>query len=555
MHWRSATNSGDGQLGESVADIEKHHGRYIGIDAGDDVEKLLGWVPQLQTKTRDGGKVIEYSDVTQFVSSQWRIDLDDEAMLGERVQSGQLSLDAIAAQLAVLHAAQPDRTPVGLTRALIIAEDALARVAPAALEVFVLTTARVAKGTPAASTILESGAEQWGTAILEKIDEAMVMTYGDLIDDSGGALALQTFYTHAPGSNGQAGKETAIFGIESSLSAFVLEVRHLYTLSDGSLPARRDVKSAALGAALRRMTVPVILRGYELPGAKRALFLNKLVSHAASDEVPPLIENQMGRDALTKDRALGELTTLGAALAGAPNLLAAQAATQTYQRELSTEIAFYAHSLVQLEATLQDEHGAWLQMPTTSAMSFAARGSALLTRIHEARAAGPRGHGAAAGVGVAEASGYPALVTRSGQWALRFRDAKQDPTALGILQDAVAKVDAGDPEMDILELLRTGKSASDPARGTCAIVRAALNGKLQFSMLDPKLANLGSALAREGLMFGRYFAKARSANGATVPAALAGLDLSALRDGMRKPAAEWGESVNIITQVVLPVWR
>ena len=62
----------------------------------------------------------------------------------------------------------------------------------------------------------------------------------------------------------------------------------------------------------------------------------------------------MGRDALTKDRALGELTTLGAALAGAPNLLAAQAATQTYQRELSTEIAFYAHSLVQLEATLQD---------------------------------------------------------------------------------------------------------------------------------------------------------------------------------------------------------
>ena len=32
-------------------------------------------------------------------------------------------------------AAQPDRTPVGITRALIIAEDALARVAPAALEV------------------------------------------------------------------------------------------------------------------------------------------------------------------------------------------------------------------------------------------------------------------------------------------------------------------------------------------------------------------------------------------------------------------------------------
>ena len=160
MHWRSATNSGDGQLGESVADIEKHHGRYIGIDAGDDVEKLLGWVPQLQTKTRDGGKVIEYSDVTQFVSSQWRIDLDDEAMLGERVQSGQLSLDAIAAQLAVLHAAQPDRTPVGLTRALIIAEDALARVAPAALEVFVLRRRAHLLSAPSSYLGKRNGARQ-----------------------------------------------------------------------------------------------------------------------------------------------------------------------------------------------------------------------------------------------------------------------------------------------------------------------------------------------------------------------------------------------------------
>ena len=50
MHWRSATNSGDGQLGESVADIEKHHGRYIGIDAGDDGSphgtrcRLYNWV-------------------------------------------------------------------------------------------------------------------------------------------------------------------------------------------------------------------------------------------------------------------------------------------------------------------------------------------------------------------------------------------------------------------------------------------------------------------------------------------------------------------------------
>ena len=98
------------------------------------MEKLLVWVPQLQVKMRDGGRAIEFSDVTQFLYSQWRVALDDEAMLDVKVQAGQWSLDAIAAQLAVLHSAQPDRSPVGLTRALIIAEDALARLDEAALE-------------------------------------------------------------------------------------------------------------------------------------------------------------------------------------------------------------------------------------------------------------------------------------------------------------------------------------------------------------------------------------------------------------------------------------
>ena len=92
MHWRSATTSGSGRLGESEANIEIHHGRYIGIDPGDDVEKLLVWVPQLQVKMRDGGRAIEFSDVTQFLYSQWRVALDDEAMLDVKVQAGQWSL-------------------------------------------------------------------------------------------------------------------------------------------------------------------------------------------------------------------------------------------------------------------------------------------------------------------------------------------------------------------------------------------------------------------------------------------------------------------------------
>ena len=557
MHWRSATTSGSGRLGESEANIEIHHGRYIGIDPGDDVEKLLVWVPQLQVKMRDGGRAIEFSDVTQFLYSQWRVALDDEAMPDVKVQAGQWSLDAIAAQLAVLHSAQPDRSPVGLTRALIIAEDALARLDEAALEVFVLKPDRYVVGMLARSTVV-AGKIKWTAAILEEIDEMMAMTFADLIDDAGGAQALQAYLAHAPGSNGRKGKETAVYGTESPLSTFVLEVRQLYSLSDGSLPSRLDVAAASLGAALRRMTVPAILRGYELPGAKRAVFLAKLVQHAVSEEVPPLIENQMGRDALTKDRALGELTATCMFLVGAPNLLAAQTAVTTLQRELSTAVSFYAHSLLELESALEEGHGAWLRLPAATDMPFTARMSALLARVSEARAGAPRGS-------VPAGAGYPALahgeapggplVTRGGQWALRFRDAKQEPTALGILQDAVAKVDAGESEMDVLELMRTGKSASHPARGTCAIIRAALAGKLQLGLLDPKLANLSAALAREGIMFGRFFSKARSKDGATVPAALAGLDLTDFRDGMRKPAAEWGESVNIITQVLIPIWR
>ena len=243
MHWRSATTSGSGRLGESEANIEIHHGRYIGIDAGDDVEKLLVWVPQLQVKMRDGGRAIEFSDVTQFLYSQWRVALDDEAMLDVKVQAGQWSLDAIAAQLAVLHSAQPDRSPVGLTRALIIAEDALARLDEAALEVFVLKPDRYVVGMLARSTVV-AGKIKWTAAILEEIDEMMAMTFADLIDDAGGAQALQAYLAHAPGSNGRKGKETAVYGTESPLSTFVLEVRQLYSLSDGSLPSRLDVAAA-----------------------------------------------------------------------------------------------------------------------------------------------------------------------------------------------------------------------------------------------------------------------------------------------------------------------
>ena len=52
------------------------------------MEKLLVWVPQLQVKMRDGGRAIEFSDVTQFLYSQWRVALDDEAMLDVKVQAG-----------------------------------------------------------------------------------------------------------------------------------------------------------------------------------------------------------------------------------------------------------------------------------------------------------------------------------------------------------------------------------------------------------------------------------------------------------------------------------